>query len=516
MESIKNKKNFVVRKIHLIAIGFAFLLAACYKLDSPSAKISMANGGYELAKKYCASCHLYPEPNLLDKKSWEQYLLPRMGNMLGVFSSPEQREILVREHPKILKRLYPAEPLLTKHEWDSINEYYLSNAPINIVAPIDSTIYTTSLPTFDLKVPDLNFSPPSTTLLEFIDTGIVLGDAHTKKMFLLDENQNILSVANTQEGAVSFRENSESFQVTVMGSFSPNDKEDGFIMSLPKRKNIAPAVEIENLRRPVHSAFGDLNNDGLEDVVVSEYGKWAGRLSLHFKQSDNTYKRTVLLNQTGPIKSEIFDYNKDGLPDIISLFGQGNEGFYLHTNQGDGKFTTKHIIRLSPSHGSSTFRLYDYNRDGNPDIIYTAGDNADFPSIYKPYHGLYVYLNNGSGGFKQSLFYPIAGAYAAEPADYDLDGDIDFAVISFFPDFHLSPDLGFIYLENTDNGFIARSFPNAHLGCWIVMDAKDYDDDGDMDLVLGSLAFEVPNDSLYVNHWTAQGIPFILLKNNTY
>lgn len=41
--------------------------------------------GEALSKKHCQSCHLLPDPSLLDAKSWEKGVLPQMGPRLGIF-----------------------------------------------------------------------------------------------------------------------------------------------------------------------------------------------------------------------------------------------------------------------------------------------------------------------------------------------------------------------------------------------------------------------------------------------
>src|SRR6266849_5123870 len=41
--------------------------------------------GKELAALYCGSCHLLPDPSLLNKSSWEKGVLPAMGPRLGIF-----------------------------------------------------------------------------------------------------------------------------------------------------------------------------------------------------------------------------------------------------------------------------------------------------------------------------------------------------------------------------------------------------------------------------------------------
>ena len=45
------------------------------------------------------------------------------------------------------------------------------------------------------------------------------------------------------------------------------------------------------------------------------------------------------------------------------------------------------------------------------------------------------------------------------------------------------------------------------------MDSKDYDGDGDEDLILGSLAFEVAGDTTLVSKWARGGLPFVILEN---
>jgi len=206
--------------------------------------------------------------------------------------------------------------------------------------------------------------------------------------------------------------------------------------------------------------------------------------------------------------------NNDGLPDVVALFGQGDEGIDIFFNKGKGAFSRERVIRFSPSNGSSYFNLHDLDMDGDLDIIYTAGDNADYEPLMKPFHGIYCFRNDGNNQFEQFFFYQLNGAYKAIPHDFDQDGDLDIAAISFFPDWENSPEESFVYLENQGElTFSASTFPEVNDGRWITMDAADYDKDGDMDLVLGSLAFEVVPKLGYVDRWVKNGIPFVILKN---
>src|SRR5215813_4187582 len=38
----------------------------------------------KVAKQYCSVCHLFPDPSLLDTATWVEYVLPAMGEQLGL------------------------------------------------------------------------------------------------------------------------------------------------------------------------------------------------------------------------------------------------------------------------------------------------------------------------------------------------------------------------------------------------------------------------------------------------
>src|SRR4029077_15370304 len=137
-----------------------------------------------------------------------------------------------------------------------------------------------------------------------------------------------------------------------------------------------------------------------------------------------------------------------GLPDIWALFAQGDERIILYTNKGDGRFEEKNILSFPAVYGSTYFELDDFNGDGLPDILYTCGDNADFSPVLKPYHGVYIFMNDGNNNFKQKYFFPMYGCFKAIARDFDKDGDLDIAAISFFADYNNHPEESFVYLEN--------------------------------------------------------------------
>jgi hypothetical protein len=502
----------------VLVLSVISLMIACSGESSSSEKA--LETGKDLSRIYCSSCHKYPEPALLDKTSWNEYMLPRMGYMLGIYESDSVRNSLIEtgkggEFVEAMN-IYPKVPAISKEDWEKIKSYYLASAPEELPQVKNKTIPKT-LSLFEVVKSPVKFSPPSSTLAKFNQDGeVYFSDAHTQKLIQLDPNLNLIKAGNVSEGAVCIDEIDSELWITVMGSFSPSDAPKGFVLNLPENQDKRALKVADELRRPVHTSIDDLNNDGKVDLVVSEFGKWTGRLSLFMGKGNKEFDQKILINQSGAIRTYIRDFNGDGLKDIIALFGQGNESIYILYNKGDFEFTAKRILQFSPSNGSSYFSLYDYDNDGDEDIIYCSGDNADFKPVMKPYHGIYIFKNKGDDLYEEAFFYQLNGAYAAIPADFDQDGDLDIAAISFFPDYQNSPEESFVFLENDgDMNYKASTISDPDMGRWIVMDAGDFDMDGDLDLILGSLAFEVIPDNGLVGRWMEEGIPFIILRNRT-
>jgi hypothetical protein len=268
----------------------------------------------------------------------------------------------------------------------------------------------------------------------------------------------------------------------------------------------------DGLQRPVQVVSADLNGDGREDYLICEFGYLTGCLSWMENLGGGKFTKHLLRNYAGAIKVYVRDYNNDGKPDIWALFSQGEEGIFLFTNQGGGRFSEKQVLRFPPIYGSSYFELDDFNGDGYPDILYTCGDNADFSTVLKPWHGVYIFLNNGKNSFAQKYFFPINGCYKAIARDFDGDGDLDIATISFFADYLHQPEEGFVYLENKGNfDFMPSSVPATQQGRWLTMDVGDVDGDGKPDIVLGNFSL-APAFMKSKTNWQ-QGPPFLVLKN---
>jgi hypothetical protein len=472
--------------------------------------------GQVLAEQKCGTCHAYPAPELLDKKTWNLYILPRMGFMSGVLPADSIRGAFLHPDAKDAfmanPLLYAAQPLFSPEEWYEVRNFYLRTAPDSLTRT-DPYAQADTLRGFRYRFPDWGSLLPGTTLVQADSGSILIADAQQKKWFRFDTALQLRQYSGVPEGAIARYYSPEGQIFTCMGSFSPTDLPNGQVWLYPDHDG-PPRLLIDSLRRPVHSTWADLDGDGLQDVVIAEFGKWQGSLNWWKNAGDGHFLKKNLLQQPGATRSVVCDMDGDGDLDVVALFAQGNECIYLFRQTQPGVFEAEQLLQFPPSYGSVYFDLVDVDGDQRLDILHVSGDNADFPPIVKPYQGIRVFKNQGKKGFKESLFLSMPGAYGARIADFDGDGDLDIAAISFFPDFERVPDGGFVFFEKINTqSYRPHRAPPLRNARWIVIETGDPDLDGDPDLLLGALLFEVPGRPDLVQHWQSLGIPFVWLQN---
>ena len=486
--------------------------------------------GNRLAEIHCSSCHLFVKPQMLPKSSWKNDVLPAMGNRLGIYKGNVRPDSLFDSgrSGEVVKRanIFPERPLLAKEDWDKIVEYYLSSSPDTILPPKRANKIKMGLEHFTVRESVYSHIPAFTTMVKILpgNRGVVFADSkrNINSLTFLNPKLEKDFVLGLKTAPTHYYEKSDTIYLTTAGkNIFPNDVSDGSLQKIFTKgisESYTSKEVIPNLQRPVSMAYGDLNNDGREDVVACEYGNETGKLVWYENLGGDKYNMRPLGNRSGAIKAIIKDMNGDGLLDIFVLMAQGDEGIFYYQNQGDGSFSTKRLLSFLPLNGSQYMELVDFNNDGFDDILYVCGDNADKTPLLKDYHGIYIFLNDGNLNFKQSYFYHLNGAYKAMPRDYDLDGDLDIAAISFFPDYASYPEESFVYLENKGNlKFEDFSFPESINGRWIVMDAEDMDGDGDIDLALGSFVYFLPaGDTTGLGQkWLSKGPSIVVLENTT-
>lgn len=481
--------------IILSAVAVFFVIYSCNYTSNKTA------ADKQTAQTYCGSCHLFPDASLLNKAAWLQDVLPPMGKMLGISYGNGQAFVDINYQKDSTNHDVVSLAGITMEQWNSIVAYYQSNAPDSMPsqgrAPVEKI--NTQFEVRDLPLPANGFCATAYTKIDQGNHWFYIGNTFDSSLSIYNEKLVKVSSQNMHAAIVDidFRQDllqpgERSGIFTNIGIMNPNDKHVGSAnaFTITQTGTISNDKKVfDSLPRPVQITQADFNGDGRADELVCGFGNKAGALYIMYNKGDGKFERYDLRTLPGAIKAYITDFDHDGKPDILALMTQALEGIFFFKNKGDGNFETQEIMRFPPIYGSSYFELDDFNKDGHPDILYTCGDNADYTSrTLKPYHGVYIYLNDGSNHFKQSFFYPIHGCFKAIARDFDKDGDLDIATISFFPDSKHQPTEGFIYLENKGSDhYEASTINEVTQGKWLTMDAADINGDGYDDILIGSL-----------------------------
>ncbi|MCX5680702.1 MAG: FG-GAP-like repeat-containing protein [Candidatus Omnitrophica bacterium] len=247
-------------------------------------------------------------------------------------------------------------------------------------------------------------------------------------------------------------------------------------------------------------AWGDYDNDGWLDVLVTgliSYPPFFAISKIYHNNGNGTFTENINAGLVGVGWSSVAwgDYDNDGWLDILlsgGYYGSGNISNIYHNN-GNGTFTGINAGLPGLSYGNAVWG--DYDNDGWIDIL-MAGYLQNFGNTSRIYH------NNGNGTFTD-INAGLPGVQWSSVAwgDYDNDGWLDFLLI------------GDTYPSNPAGGYIAEVYHNNGSGTFTTINAGltgnssnsaawgDYDNDGDLDLLLSGQVSSGPGISkVYQNN----------------
>lgn len=469
--------RFPMAALILVGVG----PASCNRLVRPN--------GEQLARTYCAACHVFPEPNLLDKTTWQTGVLPAMARRVGVRTPSSFTEALQNPYVTVLPTA------LSGEDWEKIVGYYRDHSPdalpyqsVPAEPQIDPAFFKTGP-----FVPRLQ----STGIITLLKTDpaherIFVGEAGTNKLRIFDWNRRLRSTLTLGSPPTGLIVEKERVLVLESGILDPNDEPKGSLVQydwVGQDSLQFNRILIDSLFRPVYVETFDFAGDGQTEFLISEFGNNRGRLAL-YRYDGSKYQRQVLDRGPGAIRTEIRDMTGHGRPDIVALFAQGDERIVLFENDGKGNFPAPHrvLARFPPIYGSMYFSMHDFGGRGKLDILYVNGDNFDYSRVLKPYHGVRILENDGKNNFHERYFFPLYGAAQAVVADFDGDGRLDILTTSNFPDSERHPERAIMFLKNVGPyQFQPYAFTIASGNQWCLMATGDFHRDGRLDVIIGAM-----------------------------
>ena len=470
--------------------------------------------GQQLAKQHCSTCHQFPAPALLDKETWVKHVLPVMATNLGLEVYPGEQYYA------------GAGAAISFSDWEKLISYYRTLAPETLDAADKPTAAVTDWSIFTPDKPVVATNQTAMTTLVAIDTishSLYSSDALRNNLTRWSLSLQPTLFRQLNSAAVSatfFRDNRghEQGLFATLGTMRAEDVSRGELieLNLSDGSGADSLLLAKELPRPLQPVAADFDNDGRMDWAVCGFGHTRGGLYWLKQTANHQFIKRPIREVPGAIQATVSDFNADGWPDLMVLFAHADEGIWLFLNDKKGGFAEQKLLGFPSVYGSTSFQLADINQDGRLDILYTCGDNIDYSQILKPYHGLYIFLNQGGFRYKQAYFYPINGCTKAMAADFDQDGDLDIATIAFFADFKNNPaESCLIFEQRKPLDFLPHAMPISTHGRWICMDVNDLDQDGDADIVLGnfSKSFVIQKD--FSPPWNTH-LPLLVLKNKTH
>ncbi|HSW54406.1 MAG TPA: FG-GAP-like repeat-containing protein [Ignavibacteriaceae bacterium] len=228
-------------------------------------------------------------------------------------------------------------------------------------------------------------------------------------------------------------------------------------------------------------AWGDYDNDGDLDILLTGYTGYpsAPRSEIYRNDGNNTFTKQTSIYLTGVDYSSVAwgDYDNDGDLDIL-LTGAGVGPSKIYRNNGNNSFTEQTGISLTAVSYSSV-AWGDYDNDGDLDILLTGFSDPIGLRVSK------IFRNNGNNTFTEQTSIFLAEVYYGSVAwgDYDNDGDLDILLTGAINTYN-GLSVSKIYRNNGDNTFTEQTSISLAAVYYSSVAWGDYDNDGDLDILL--------------------------------
>lgn len=235
------------------------------------------------------------------------------------------------------------------------------------------------------------------------------------------------------------------------------------------------------------ATWGDYDNDGYLDLYVSNSGNQSSE-NKNFLYKNNNGQLILLSDHNTVFETNYsrgaswIDYDNDGDTDLF-ICNENQTKNELYRNDKNGNFTriTSAGDLLREASGSMSAGWADVNNDGNMDVfICNSGYFTGQPNR--------LFINNGNGTFthKPGIFDTDLGcSFSSSFADFDNDGDVDLLVTNGFCN---GPISNFLYKNDGGGNFLKdeTSIPDQTTPCSFGAAWGDLNQDGFLDLVIAN------------------------------
>ena len=209
----------------------------------------------------------------------------------------------------------------------------------------------------------------------------------------------------------------------------------------------------------------------------------------HRENYFNDYEKQVLLphklSQLGPAIAK-GDINGDGLEDLFVGGASGQEASVYIQNENSFEKIDNDIWTKHKALEDIDALFFDSDNDGDLDIYVVSGGYEFMPNSSTYLDRLYINDGNGNFTFRRELLPSnFESGSVVKAFDFDNDGDLDLFVGSRMKPWNY-PEPASSYLLVNENGKFSNYNEDQFTDLGLVTDAEwfDYDNDGDSDIVV--------------------------------